>query len=350
MKKLYSIFLAATAIAMGCVSCNNEWEDEQFEQMVSFKATLNSDGVSPLYVRYDASGMKRYNLPVLLSGSTLSSQNRAVHIGIDKDTLDVLNQERYGNREALYYQLLDPQYYSFPETVEIPAGDWQTVLPIDFTLGGTNNQNPLDMSDKWILPLTVLDDASYDYMANPRKHYRKALLNITPFNDYSGSYAATSCLVYLSGNAEAFTKEETRAYVVDDKTVFIYAGLRDAEYLDRKQYKVYLRFTDENAGIDTEKKLLEVYSDGGEDNPMTPEVDEGNNFKVLGTCWYTTDFDFDVTRPYLKHEYITVYLNYYFEDYTTSPGQRLEYTVDGTLSMQRDLNTLIPDEDQQIQW
>ena len=35
---------------------------------------------------------------------------------------------------------------------------------------------------------------------------------------------------------------------------------------------------------------------------------------------------------------------------TLSPGQILKYKVDGTLSMERKLNTLIPDEDQQIQW
>ena len=145
-------------------------------------------------------------------------------------------------------------------------------------------------------------------------------------------------------------KSGAKQYVVDDKTVFIYAGMRDMEYQDRQQYKVYMRFTDELAGIDTRKYKLEVWSDGADDDPTTPEKVEGNNFKVLSTCYYETDEDYDVTRPYRKHEYITVYLNYSFEDYTTSPGQRLEYTVDGTLSMQRDLNTLIPDEDQQIQW
>lgn len=322
----------------------------EYEQLVSFKATLNDDGVSPLYVRYDVGGEKIYELPVFLSGSTMSTQNHTVHVAVDPDTLNVLNTERYGQRESLYYKLLDPQYYNFSETVEIPAGEWQAVLPIHFTLGGENGTNPLDLSEKWILPITIVDDASYDYEANPRKHYRKALLHITPFNDYSGSYAATSCLIYLAGNAEAFTRSETRAYVVDDKTVFIYAGMRDMEYQDRQQYKVYMRFTDELAGIDTRKYKLEVWSDGADDDPTTPEKDEGNNFKVLSTCYYETDEDYDVTRPYLKHEYITVYLNYSFEDYTTSPGQRLEYTVDGTLSMQRDLNTLIPDEDQQIQW
>lgn len=52
----------------------------------------------------------------------------------------------------------------------------------------------------------------------------------------------------------------------------------------------------------------------------------------------------------MKHIYIILHIRYTYEDYTTAPGVRLKYTVSGSLSMQRDLNTLIPDEDQQIQW
>lgn len=58
----------------------------------------------------------------------------------------------------------------------------------------------------------------------------------------------------------------------------------------------------------------------------------------------------DEVKPYMKHIYIVLYFGYTYEDYTTAPGTRIKYTVAGSLSMQRDLNTLIPDEDQQIQW
>ena len=45
MKKIYNLFLVAM-LAICCTSCNNEWEDEQFKQLVSFKATINGEGVS----------------------------------------------------------------------------------------------------------------------------------------------------------------------------------------------------------------------------------------------------------------------------------------------------------------
>ena len=157
MKKLYYLMMAMAA-TLGCTSCNNEWEDEQFVQMASLKAVPGDDGVTPVYLRYNTDGEKVYERPVLISGSTLSEKSHVVHVVLDEDTLEQLNKERYGEREELHYKLLDGQYYSFPETVEVPAGEAQAILPINFTLGGKDNQHPLDLSDKWILPLTVAED------------------------------------------------------------------------------------------------------------------------------------------------------------------------------------------------
>lgn len=349
MKKIYLFWIVMAAI--GCVSCNNEWEDEQFSQLISFKATLNDDGVSPLYVRYQPEGVKRYDVPVLVSGSTANSQNRIVHIGLDSDTLTSLNLERFGKyRTELYYKQLDPQYYTMPETVEIPAGQRQALLPIDFTLSGTNSTNSLDMVDRYVLPLTILDDESFGYQANGQKHYRKALLNVIPFNDYSGTYDGSKSLIHLEGQSDAFTVSKHKAYVHNNNTVFFYMGLRDENYIDRKYYKLFVEFTDEYF---EGKYKLNIWTDNG--------GTDGNNFSLIKETdlvgatrdkqpLYTITEEMDATKPYLKHIYYTLYIDYTFEDYTLSPGNRLMYTVNGTLSMQRDLNTLIPDVDQQIQW
>ena len=195
MNKLYIIFLVATTV-LGCVSCNNEWEDEQFYQMASFKAQPNAQGVTTTYVRYVSEGTRRYELPIIMSGSTMNSSNRNIHVVVDNDTLKTLNYEHYGDREELYFQQMPADYYSFPETVTVQAGECQTVLSIDFKLGGSDNQTPLDQADKWVLPLTIVDDESYNYMANPRKYYRKALLRFMPFNDYSGTYDGTQSVSY----------------------------------------------------------------------------------------------------------------------------------------------------------
>ena len=75
MKKIYLFLIVMAAIC--CTSCNNEWEDEQFSQMASFKAVPNSSGVTSAYVRYNLGGVVRYSLPVLISGSTLKpAKNR----------------------------------------------------------------------------------------------------------------------------------------------------------------------------------------------------------------------------------------------------------------------------------
>ena len=41
MKKIYYLLLAMTVLIV-CASCNNEWESEQYVQMVSFKAPVNA--------------------------------------------------------------------------------------------------------------------------------------------------------------------------------------------------------------------------------------------------------------------------------------------------------------------
>ena len=46
MKKIYYLLLAMTVLIV-CASCNNEWESEQYVQMVSFKAPVNAQGVTP---------------------------------------------------------------------------------------------------------------------------------------------------------------------------------------------------------------------------------------------------------------------------------------------------------------
>lgn len=301
--------------------------------MASFKANVNAQGVTTTYVRYKPGGVVKYDLPMILSGSTMNNRSLNIHVALDPDTLARLNKEVYGHREELYFQQLESKYYNMPETVEIPAGECTAVLPIEFTLDAD-----LDQADKWVLPLQIVDDPSLGYQANPRKHYRRAMLRLLPFNDYSGTYDASQYLVYIDTDKNnPFTVASQRAFVVDERTVFIYAGTRDIDFLDRKLYKVFIRFPEK--GDDT--KRLEVWSDNPEIN-LTPDPEYPANFVMYD--------EMDELKPYLKKIFITVNLKYTYEDYTTIPGKRIKYSVEGSLSMQRDLNTLIPDEDQQVQW
>ena len=93
-------------------------------------------------------------------------------------------------RPELWYTEMEEDKYEFPETVHIPVGSCVEQLNIDFNLQG------IDMLVKWLLPLSLVDDASSNYQSHPRKNYAKALLRVLPFNDYSGSYTASSMKVY----------------------------------------------------------------------------------------------------------------------------------------------------------
>ena len=334
MKIIYNFWFVLCMLLL-FTSCNDEWKDEQYRQYISFKAPIKDkdNGVTPIYVRYNSDGKVRYQLPVIVSGSTTNEQDIDVHVALYEDTLEILNRERFSGRTDLWYTLLEKDKYEFPETVHIPAGTCVEQLNIDFDLRGIN------MTDKWVLPLTIVDNASYNYQSHPRKNYAKALLRVIPFNDYSGSYSTSTMEVYIrnangSTDNKPMVANNRTAYVVDNNTIFFYAGLmsEDLSRDKRELYKIYVRFNKESKSLsmwaDDEKKI---------------------GFKLYGTPSYSVTETMDATRPYLKHRYVSFTIEYDFKD-VTSRNQEVLYKVKGTMLLERNLNTQIPDEDQQIEW
>lgn len=327
MKKNYIAFFLIL-LMMASSSCNDEWKDEQFENYVSFKAPLGSEGVTNIYVRYRAGEKTTFQQPLIVSGTMPSKKDMSVRIGLDSDTLDVLNYERFQNRNDFYYRELGKEYYSIPSTVDIKTGESTALMEIDFNL------KDIDMTDKWVIPLTIQDDPANIYKVNPRKHYRKALLRINPFNDYSGTYSGTALKISMEGyeNETPIVKSSIKSYVVDENTIFFYAGNIDEERQDRRNYKVYATFNDTGG--------ITFYSD----NPAM-------NFKVNKDASYTVAEQMDAVRPYLLHRYITINnIDYEFSDYTMVPNININYLISGSLILERQLNTQIPDEDQSIEW
>jgi len=327
MNKPFILFLSLTLLAI-CGSCNDEWTEEQFENYVSFKAPITSGGVSDIHIRYKGDEKTTYLLPLIVSGSTTNAKNMTVHVEVDSDTLNTLNYARFQNREDFYYKELESGKFTFPADVKINAGENTSLLAIDFTLKN------IDMVDKWVLPLTIKSDASYDYVANPRKHYRKALMRINPFNDYSGTYSGTALKTVMEGyeNETPIVKAEIKSYVVDENTIFFYAGNIDENRQDRRNYKVYATFN-ATGGV--------TFS---ADNPAM-------QFQLNKEASYTINEQMDEIRPYLLHRYITINnIDYEFSDYTMVPNININYKVAGSLILERKLNTQIPDEDQSIEW
>ena len=313
------------------ISCNSEWDEEQYEQYISFKAPVGDKGVTDIYVRYKQGGEATYRLPMIVSGSLPNGKDRTVHIAVDTDTLDILNAARFG-REDLYYVALESNRYAFPSTVDIPAGTFSTLLDITFNLDN------IDLFKKWVLPLSIADDPSYNYEGHPRKNYAKALLRVLPFNDYSGTYSTTAMQVYIKNRDGSIDKSEaipttTRtAYVVDENTVFFYAGAMDEDLIDRDKYKIKFHFEPDG------EKLVKITSDN-----------DKIKLNQLKETSYTIAEGPDVTRPYLLHRYVTFSVDYEFVDYT-SANEEIPYYVTGVLTLERNINTQIPDEDQAIEW
>ncbi|MBO9595923.1 MAG: DUF4973 domain-containing protein [Niabella sp.] len=325
MKKI-AAFLSVLLV-FGSIACNKDWSSEQFEHYVSFKAPLNGEDVTPVYIRYKPDGIVNYQLPVIVSGSTNNDNNLLVHIGVDSDTLRAFNNANFQNRTDLYYKELTSQYFKIPDTVSIPKEVNTNTINIGFSLKN------IDLVNKWILPLTI--QPANGYTPNPRRNYSKALLRIVPFNDYSGIYSGTALKIYLKGeeSGAAIVKSEIEAYVVDENSVFFYAGTVDENKTDRRNYKINARFDDQTRAVTLSS-----------DNPAM-------KLNVNQKIYYTVEDVKDALQPYLVHRYVTINnIDYNFTDYTSATNASIDYTVRGSLIMERKINTQIPDEDQAIQW
>ena len=328
MKKFSIIGILFPFLIIFIVSCNDEWKDELYSHYVSFKAPINSKGVTDIYVKYMKDSLSTYQLPLIVSGTTTNSKNLNVKVALDIDSLNTLNYERFQNRKDLYFTPLDKLFYDIPSyAVTIPSGSRQALFPINFSF------EKIDMFHKWVLPLTIVDDdPQANYNANPRKHYRKAMLRVIPFNDYSGTYQTTAMRIYFKGtNTNALVINNRTTSVVDENTIFFYAGATDEDDKNRNIYKIKARFNRDGT--------LNMYVE-----------DERINFQLLQTPRYTIEENMDDLLPYLKHRYITINLSYLYDDITSVPGVSISYEVKGSMIMERKINIQIPDEDQAIEW
>jgi hypothetical protein len=158
------------------------------------------------------------------------------------------------------------------------------------------------------------------------------LLRVYPFTDYSGTYQSTNMSVYFRGSTKNALVVNTRqAYVVNDKTVFFYAGTVSEDDVNRYLYKVFVTFN--------------------EDGTLTVKAaDDRIQFKLNEEPTYTVDSNMDAKLPYLEYRYVKMNLNYSYDDVTSVPGTAIGYDVRGNMTMVRRINTQIPDQDQAIQW
>lgn len=328
MKKYYYLIIIFAGLFL-FGACNDEWTAEQYVRYVSFKAPIDDQGVTTIYVRHRGDAVTNYKLPLIISGSTTNDQNLTVTVALDPDTLHQLNLEQFQSRTDLYYKQLEDRFFTMPQTVNFKAGEDVSLLDIDFTFGD------IDLADKWILPLTIVDDPENLYVPHPRKHYSKALLRVMPFNDFSGTYGSTNLGIYVKGGEDGapIVKNNIQLYAVNDSTVFFYAGMVDEDRMDRHNYKVYARF-------DGETRRVTLYSD----NPAM-------KFQANETPLFSVHEEMDVTYPYLLKRTITIRgLDYNFTDYSSSEAVDFDFTVKGLITMERRINTQIPDEDQAIEW
>jgi len=234
-------------------------------------------------------------------------------------------------REDLYFLQLKEQYYNFPNgmTVVIPAGKNVGHLNIDFRIGD------LDLVEKYILPLKI--SSTSEYIPSPRKHYKKTLMRIIPFNYFSGTYSAGAAAITAEGNPEQTSMATREMRYVSDSTVFFYAGLCEEDARDRANYKVRAHFNSDNTiSFSADNPNIEL-------TPILEEMDKG---ELIKRCVWTIEEEMDVLQPYLLIRTMTMDIKYSYLD-ISNPNYKVKYTVNGFYTLERRRNTQIPEEDQQ---
>lgn len=319
MKQLY--YLIGLCLFVAICACNKEWEDELFTKYVAF----GKNGMVQVYVKYkEAGGSIPVKIPLVLSGSTTNNTDVNISVALDKDTLTNLNFDRFRLREDLYFKELPTDYYSFKSLMTtIPKGENTGYITINLKLDG------IDLVNKYILPLQIVSTSAYAPSA--MKYYKKSLISIIPFNDYSGRYSVAGAVWDRTKNENqqtALTTPYRNAFVVSEKAIFFYAGVTEEEAVDRAIYKVSARFNADST----------VTLTSG--NPVI------NFTQQKGT--YTVSKRMDEVQPYLEKTYTTIYLEYQYDD-ITNPAFPLKYRFAGSMVLEKIKNTQIPEEEQQVQ-
>jgi hypothetical protein len=319
MKKIY--YLTGLLLLTIAGACNKEWEEELFTKYLAFA----KNGMVQVSVKYkEKGGNIPLKVPIVLSGSTTNSENVQVTIALDKDTLGNLNFDRFRLRQDLYFKELPTDFYSFESlTGTIPKGSNTGYLTLNLKLDG------IDLVNKYILPVQIISTSLYE--PSRLKHYKKALISIVPFNNYSGKYSVAGAVwdrTRDENGQTALTVPSRNAWVVSENSIFFFAGVTEEEAMERAMYKVKATFNKDSTVTLTS------------DNPLI------NLSQQKGT--YTVSKRMDEVQPYLEKTYTTVYLEYFYDD-ITNPAYPLKYKFRGSMILERIRNVLIPEEDQLVQ-
>ena len=198
----------------------------------------------------------------------------------------------------------------------------------------------IDLSDRYVLPLTIVDNLADGCIRNPRKNYASAMLRILPYTDFTGIYQAANVkFQVVTGGVtddEPGALSTIQTYAVDQNKVFFYAGSFDETSQLRKNFKVFATFTPTSHDGMSGTVKFEC------ENPLM-------NFVQNQEASYVIIETPDEVQSYIMRRTVIVRdIDYVFDDYLTAPGSTITYNITGNMTMERKLNTQMPEEDQII--
>lgn len=290
MKKIFLALCALAALA----ACTQSLNQEIFTK----KVYLVQNGFQELELNFTENSIVDTTISVAVSGTVLTSEDVAVTMKVNADTLAGYNWDRFRNDRSMYYELLPEDCYTFKkEGIVIKAGEPLATIPITFNL------ILIDKDKKYVLPLEIATTSVYE-LAEPR--YRTVLINVICANEYSGAYSLSGRIIEVSANDQTDIRM-TRTLRAEGKSIVsLFAGSTAENMDNREDYRMLLK-----VNADSTLTLRASHPDKISIKADEPNLDiesPVNRIRVVET--------FDTQNSHRKFVTTYYYLRYNFTDYT----------------------------------
>jgi hypothetical protein len=160
-----------TFMTLVFLSCEKPAEDEVYGDSVIYmpQAAINEGADNNYYNELNAAGSEDTSITVGIYRSGLAAlEEVTVDLEIDADTLEIVMayaQTPDGSGDAYYYyrngHLLNPDYYTLPDHITIPAGARQATVELKINKNAIY-ADPAWVDDYFILPLRIKNPTQYE--------------------------------------------------------------------------------------------------------------------------------------------------------------------------------------------
>ena len=239
MKKNISTIAAGTLMALAAVSAASCSDDLDYELFTKYTYLMDNGWQEEAEMKIEDDNTVGLSVYFGVNGTTANKKNITLTLGVDPDTLNSYNFDKYKNDTVAYYSLLPSDCYSFDKpSYTIPAGQVNSSAVCMIDLEKLRQHG---IYDEYVLPLQIT--SSQGEPVGPSA-YTKALYLISLENEYSGTYSGNGNMKQI-GTSYTTQVQGKHLYAISNDQCYIYAGNVDRSTEGGKRFLVNLRFNDD---------------------------------------------------------------------------------------------------------